>query len=69
MDGLNMWNSLSEDLESPRNLMLHNYDVKRNTQAVRVGDWKYIKGKGQLQGKAEFRHKRIWHFTSLSFSF
>ena len=44
LDGLNMWPSLSEDLESPRNLMLHNIDESRNIAALRIGDWKLVKG-------------------------
>ncbi len=47
MDGLDMWRTLSEDesATSPRNLMLHNIDESRLISAVRVGDWKLVKGK------------------------
>ncbi len=44
MDGLDMWRSLSEDLPSPRNLMLHNIDEGRGIASVRVGDWKFTRG-------------------------
>ncbi len=44
MDGYSMWKSLSENSESPRNLMLHNIDDRRMISAVRVGDWKLMKG-------------------------
>jgi hypothetical protein len=36
--------SLLEDSESPRHLMLHNIDPMSEMEAVRVGDWKLIKG-------------------------
>ena len=44
MDGMDMWTSLSEDQASPRNLMLHNIDETRNIAALRVGEWKLVKG-------------------------
>ena len=44
MDGMDMWDSLSHNTESPRNLMLHNIDEERLISAVRVGEWKLMKG-------------------------
>ena len=44
MDGVSLWRSLSSNTESPRTLMLHNIDDTRHIAAVRVGDWKLIKG-------------------------
>ena len=44
LDGMDMWSSLSSDKASPRNLMLHNIDESRHIAAVRVGDWKLVKG-------------------------
>ena len=45
MDGISIWKSISENSESPRNLMLHNIDDTRHIASVRVGDWKLMKGK------------------------
>ena len=45
IDGVDLWPSLSNDQESPRNSMLHNIDESRNISALRVGDWKMVKGK------------------------
>ncbi len=44
MDGLDMWDALTKGGQSPRNLMLHNIDDSRLIAAVRVGDWKFIRG-------------------------
>ena len=44
IDGVDLWSSLSNDLESPRNSMLHNIDESRNIAALRVGDWKMVIG-------------------------
>ena len=44
IDGVDLWPSLSNDQESPRNSMLHNIDESRNISALRVGDWKMVKG-------------------------
>ena len=35
IDGLDMWDALSRDLESPRNIMLHNIDDRRLISALR----------------------------------
>ena len=45
IDGVDLWSSLSNDQDSPRNLMLHNIDESRHIAALRVGDWKMVKGK------------------------
>jgi len=44
IDGMDMWTALSRNEPSPRNLMLHNIDETRHISAVRVGDWKMVKG-------------------------
>ena len=44
IDGVDLWSSLSDDQDSPRSLMLHNIDESRNIAALRVGDWKMVKG-------------------------
>lgn len=45
IDGMNMWNALSEDTESPRANVLHNIDDIYGVSAITVGDWKLIQGK------------------------
>lgn len=44
IDGLNIWQALSEDKESPRKQILHNIDDIFGTAAITHGDWKLIKG-------------------------
>ncbi|CAH1102412.1 unnamed protein product [Psylliodes chrysocephalus] len=44
IDGLDMWESISEDKESPRTEMLYNIDDIASWGAIRQGDWKYIYG-------------------------
>ena len=55
MDGMDMWKALLEDTASPRNLMLHNIDDTRHIAAVRVAEWKFIRG---------LRKTILWHFLS-----
>lgn len=45
IDGMNLWNALSEDTESPRANILHNIDDIYGVSAITVGDWKLIQGK------------------------
>ena len=44
VDGMDMWSALVEDTESPRNIILHNIDQRRLISALRVGDYKLIRG-------------------------
>jgi arylsulfatase A-like enzyme len=48
IDGINLWNALSEDTESPRTSILHNIDDIYGVSAVTVGDWKLIQGENFL---------------------
>lgn len=45
IDGINLWNALSEDTDSPRTSILHNIDDIYGVSALTVGDWKLIQGK------------------------
>lgn len=45
IDGMNLWNALSEDTESPRANILHNIDDIYGVSAITVGDWKLTQGK------------------------
>ncbi|XP_018374797.1 PREDICTED: arylsulfatase B [Trachymyrmex cornetzi] len=44
VDGMDLWNALSEDTESPRSNVLHNIDDIYGVSAITVGDWKLIRG-------------------------
>ena len=44
IDGVNMWPALVENMESPRKTVLHNIDDSRMISALRVGDYKLLKG-------------------------
>ena len=44
IDGVDMWAALAGDTESPRNILLHNIDSQRMISALRVGDYKLLKG-------------------------
>ncbi|KAK2584631.1 hypothetical protein KPH14_006980 [Odynerus spinipes] len=44
IDGVDLWNALNEDTESPRSTILHNIDDDFGVSAITVGDWKVIQG-------------------------
>lgn len=51
IDGMDMWNALSNNTESPRTSVLHNIDDIYGVSAITVGDWKYIQGNRILRVK------------------
>ena len=44
MDGMNQWDALVDNQESPRKLFLYNIDESRSIMGLRVGDWKLKSG-------------------------
>ena len=44
IDGLNMWPALVHNKPSPRRVILHNIEERRHLGAVRVGNFKLVKG-------------------------
>nr|UNO37547.1 sulf4 [Psylliodes attenuatus] len=44
IDGQDMWESISEDKESPRTELVYNIDDTKRWGAIRQGDWKYSFG-------------------------
>ncbi|XP_032663859.1 arylsulfatase B isoform X1 [Odontomachus brunneus] len=44
IDGMDLWNALSDDTDSPRDSVLHNIDDIYGVSAITVGDWKLIQG-------------------------
>lgn len=51
IDGLNVWDSLSQNKLSPRTSILHNIDDIWNMSSITVGDFKVIKGASPYQGQ------------------
>nr|XP_050849642.1 arylsulfatase B [Vespula vulgaris] len=44
IDGINLWEALRDDKESPRRTILHNIDDIFRVSAITVGDWKLMQG-------------------------
>lgn len=67
IDGIDMWDALSQNLTSPRTEMLYNADELDNYGAIRRGDFKYIlgtTGKGRAdQWYGDSGEDREYHFT------
>ena len=45
IDGIDMWNVLSNDLPSPRKEVFNNYDEIENYSSLMIDSWKYVEGK------------------------
>merc|ERR1712168_1286601 len=46
IDGMDFWDALSNDLESPRYELVHNIDKQAKYAAMRYGDYKLVQGHG-----------------------
>lgn len=44
IDGINLWNALKDDNESPRKSILHNIDDIYGNSAITMGHFKLLKG-------------------------
>ncbi|XP_033211508.1 arylsulfatase B [Belonocnema kinseyi] len=44
IDGVNLWNALKDDTDSPRKSVLHNIDDIYRNAAITMGDWKLLMG-------------------------
>ncbi|EEB20452.1 arylsulfatase B precursor, putative [Pediculus humanus corporis] len=53
IDGIDMWNVLSNDLPSPRKEVFNNYDEIENYSSLMIDSWKYVEGTAQ-EGKADY---------------
>lgn len=62
VDGMDLWNALSEDTESPRANVLHNIDDIYGVSAITVGDWKLIRGKRRRE-EILFYNNLNWNRT------
>lgn len=51
IDGLNVWDSLSDNNVSPRTSIVHNIDEIWEMGSITVGDFKVIKGASPYQGQ------------------
>lgn len=47
VDGLDLWNTLTQDKHSPRSEFLVNIDPVLDSAGVRMGDWKLLYSKLQ----------------------
>lgn len=75
LDGMDLWEALSEDSLSERTEILHNIDDIWGSAALTVGDWKVLKGtnyKGQWDfwyGPAGNRNSSSYNVTAVRDSF
>ena len=44
LDGIDLWNTLKKDTESPRKSVLHNIDDIYGNAAITIGKWKLLLG-------------------------
>lgn len=49
IDGVDAWEALTDDKDSPRKIILHNIDNVQGIASITIGDWKLIKGEYVLR--------------------
>ena len=63
LDGMNIWNAISQGQPSPRTEILHNIDPITNYSAIRMGEYKLLTGMGPGQWYPPANISVDWEMT------